>query len=208
MEERHVSQEMLAARTDANPRWIVEVTTNPEWHPKLDTILRLCLALRYDVISFLELAEVGSRGLAPSSKLQAPSSKLQAPSSKLQAPSSKLQAPSSKLQAPSKEDFTLEEQMLLLLEVMPFHVSRALRAARLEAGLSQRKLSKLTTFSVCSISLREGYRNTSYPTVTTLGLYCEAFKIELAQFMAWVFFFTRQDQGLMPIDSLKLYEKW
>jgi len=92
MEERHVSQEMLAARTDANPRWIVEVTTNPEWHPKLDTILRLCLALRYDVISFLELAEVGSRGLAPSSKLQAPSSKLQAPSSKLQAPSSKLQA--------------------------------------------------------------------------------------------------------------------
>jgi len=82
MEERHVSQEMLAARTDANPRWIVEVTTNPEWHPKLDTILRLCLALRYDVISFLELAEVGSRGLAPSSKLQAPSSKLQAPSSK------------------------------------------------------------------------------------------------------------------------------
>jgi len=194
MEERHVSQEMLAARTDANPRWIVEVTTNPEWHPKLDTILRLCLALRYDVISFLELAEVGSRGLAPSSKLQAPSSKLQ--------------APSSKLQAPSKEDFTLEEQMLLLLEVMPFHVSRALRAARLEAGLSQRKLSKLTTFSVCSISLREGYRNTSYPTVTTLGLYCEAFKIELAQFMAWVFFFTRQDQGLMPIDSLKLYEKW
>ena len=180
MEERHVSQEMLAARTDANPRWIVEVTTNPEWHPKLDTILRLCLALRYDVISFLELAEVGSRGLAPSSKLQ----------------------------APSKEDFTLEEQMLLLLEVMPFHVSRALRAARLEAGLSQRKLSKLTTFSVCSISLREGYRNTSYPTVTTLGLYCEAFKIELAQFMAWVFFFTRQDQGLMPIDSLKLYEKW
>jgi len=89
MEERHVSQEMLAARTDANPRWIVEVTTNPEWHPKLDTILRLCLALRYDVISFLELAEVGSRGLAPSSKLQAPSSKLQAPSSKLQAPSSK-----------------------------------------------------------------------------------------------------------------------
>ncbi|WP_443022433.1 helix-turn-helix domain-containing protein [Sphaerochaeta sp.] len=80
MNRQHVSLSELAARTGANPRWLTEITTNAEWRPKLDTILRLCHALRFNVLDYLTYAEADSCGQAPSSKLQAPSSKLQAPS--------------------------------------------------------------------------------------------------------------------------------
>ena len=65
METRNVSLEELAARTNANPRWLLAITTNSDWTPKLDTILRLCHALRFNVFSYLALAEVGSRGYNP-----------------------------------------------------------------------------------------------------------------------------------------------
>jgi DNA-binding XRE family transcriptional regulator len=161
MKERSVSQEELAIRTGANPRWIIEITTNPDWHPKLDTILRLCYALSFDVILFLELAEGTDHDF---SKL------------------------------PRRKQFSLEEQMILLLDVMPSHVAMALRAVRLESGLSQRKLAKLTPFSVHTISMREGHRNTSYPTVTTLELYCEAFPIKMSEFVARIFYYVQKEQ--------------
>ena len=65
METRKVSLEELAARTNANPRWLLAITTNSDWTPKLDTILRLCHALRFNVFAYLALAEVGSRGYNP-----------------------------------------------------------------------------------------------------------------------------------------------
>ena len=62
MEYQGITQAELAARSDTNPRWILHITTKTDWVPKLDTVLRLCYALRFDVLSFLEYAEVGSRG--------------------------------------------------------------------------------------------------------------------------------------------------
>ncbi len=77
MEYQGITQAELAARSEANPRWILHITTNTDWVPKLDTVLRLCYALRFDVLSFLEYAEVGSRGNefpVPSSQFPVPSS--------------------------------------------------------------------------------------------------------------------------------------
>ncbi len=65
METKKVSLEELAARTNANPRWLLNITTNSDWTPKLDTILRLCHALRFNVFAYLALAEAGSRGYNP-----------------------------------------------------------------------------------------------------------------------------------------------
>jgi len=64
MQDSNVDEQELTARTGSNPRWITEITTNPDWRPKLDTILRLCHALRFNVLTFLDYAESGSRGEA------------------------------------------------------------------------------------------------------------------------------------------------
>nr|WP_321305825.1 hypothetical protein [uncultured Sphaerochaeta sp.] len=72
MQESKVDETLLAARTESNPRWITEITTNPDWRPKLDTVLRLCHALKFNVLTFLDYAEVGSRGQHPTPNTQHP----------------------------------------------------------------------------------------------------------------------------------------
>ena len=154
MEYQGITQAELAARSEANPRWILHITTNTDWVPKLDTVLRLCYALRFDVLSFLEYAEVGSRG-------------------------NEFPVPSSQFPGPQAT-----EQQRLLLDLKPRHIAKALKTLRLEHGLSQRKLNTLTQFSICSISMREGERYQNYPTITTLKLYCDAFHIHLSSLVA------------------------
>ena len=150
MEYQGITQAELAARSDTNPRWILHITTKTDWVPKLDTVLRLCYALRFDVLSFLEYAEVGSRG-------------------------NEFPVPSSQFPGPQAT-----EQQRMLLDLKPLHIAKALKTLRLEHGLSQRRLHTLTQFSIYSISLREGERYQNYPTITTLKLYCDAFHIHLS----------------------------
>ncbi len=162
METRKVSLEELAARTNANPRWLLAITTNSDWTPKLDTILRLCHALKFNVFSYLALAEVGSRGYNPQ--------------------------PST-----LKNEGSLTEHLNQILDLQPRHISMALRSYRLECGLSQRKLEKLTPFNVHTICMREGVRYRNYPTVTTLYSYCDAYQISLREFVERAFSFIEQE---------------
>lgn len=159
METRNVSLEELAARTNANPRWLLAITTNSEWTPKLDTILRLCHALRFNVFSYLALAEVGS-----------------------QSKNSNIQV--SKYRSP---DQSIKEHLNQILDLQPRHISMALRSYRLECGYSLRTLEKLTPFNVHSICMREGVRYENYPTVTTLYSYCDAYEISLTEFVKRAF---------------------
>jgi len=60
MRENNVSEQELCERTGSNPRWIIEITTNSDWRPRFDTILRLCYSLDFNVFSFLDYAEFGT----------------------------------------------------------------------------------------------------------------------------------------------------
>jgi len=163
MKESNVDETLLAARTGSNPRWITEITTNPDWRPKLDTILRLCHALRFNVLTFLDYAEVGSRGQHPTENRK------------------------QKTALGNTYVFPVEQQMKLILDVMPSHVAWTLKVLRKECGISQGKLEEITPFSKSTISLREGRRNQNYPTTTTLGIYCQAYGIRLTEFVSRLF---------------------
>lgn len=157
METRNVSLEELAARTNANPRWLLAITTNSDWTPKLDTILRLCHALRFNVFSYLALAEVGSRGYDPQpSRIKS-------------------------------NEGSLPEHLNQILDLQPRHISMALRSYRIECGYSLRTLEKLTPFNVHTLCMREGVRYENYPTVTTLYSYCDAYEISLTEFVKRAF---------------------
>ena len=82
---------------------------------------------------------------------------------------------------------SVEQQMKLILEMMPSHVAWTLKILRKECGISQDRLEKITPFSKSTISLREGRRNHNYPTTTTLGIYCQAYGIRLTEFVARLF---------------------
>ncbi|MCW4014254.1 MAG: helix-turn-helix domain-containing protein, partial [Candidatus Bathyarchaeota archaeon] len=82
---------------------------------------------------------------------------------------------------------SVEQQMKLILEMMPSHVAMTLKILRKECGISQDRLVEITSFSKSTISLREGRRNKNYPTTTTLGIYCQAYGIRLTEFVARLF---------------------
>jgi len=170
MQESKVDETLLAARTGSNPRWITEITTNADWRPKLDTILRLCHALKFNVLTFLDYAEVGSRGQHPTPNTQHPTE-------------SRKQKPA----LGKTYDFSVEQQMKLILVMMPSHVAWTLKILRKECGISQDRLEEITPFSKSTISLREGRRNQNYPTTTTLGIYCQAYGIRLTEFVSRLF---------------------
>jgi len=170
MQESKVDETLLAARTGSNPRWITEITTNPDWRPKLDTILRLCHALKFNVLTFLDYAEVGSRGQHPTPNTQ--------------------QETENRKQKPAlgkTYGISVEQQMKFILDMMPSHVAWTLKILRKECGISQDRLEEITPFSKSTISLREGRRNQNYPTTTTLGIYCQAYGIRLTEFVSRLF---------------------
>lgn len=162
--ENNVSEQELCERTGSNPRWIKAITTNADWRPRLDTILRLCYSLEFDVFRFLDYAEFG-----PSRNILSKNKK------------------SPNTLSTSQFLAIIPIQRRIILEIMPLHVAKAFKSLRKDCGLSQEKLEKFTPFNKSTISLREGYRNNNYPTVTTLALYCKAFKISFSQFMIRVF---------------------
>lgn len=82
---------------------------------------------------------------------------------------------------------SVELQRELILFMEPVHVSLALRSLRLESGMTQKELSQLTAFSTTSISMREGKRYMSFPSMTTVEYYCEAFGISVYSFVFEVF---------------------
>ena len=164
METRNVSLEELAARTNANPRWLLAITTNSEWTPKLDTILRLCHALKFNVFAYLALAEVGSR--SNDSNIQV-----------------------SKFRSTGQ---SITEHLNQILDLQPRHISMALRSYRIECGFSLRMLERLTPFNVHTLCMREGVRYANYPTVTTLYSYCDAYEISLTEFVQRAFSFIKE----------------
>lgn len=160
MKTQQVTVQELAERTNSDPRWILTITTNCEWKPKLDTILRLCYALRFNTLSFIALAERGSFRNTPDTQY-----------------------------INHMSNCTITEHFEQILDLKPRHISLALKAYRLEHGLSQRNLEKLTPFSVSIISMREGNHYHNYPTVTTLCSYCNAYNISLMEFLVRAFSF-------------------
>ncbi len=71
------------------------------------------------------------------------------------------------------------------LSIAPEQISYALKAVRLEQGLSQTTLAKLTRFQLTAISLREQSRYQSYPALSTLEIYCKAFGITVSSFLRY-----------------------
>ncbi|WP_320128749.1 helix-turn-helix transcriptional regulator [uncultured Sphaerochaeta sp.] len=67
--------------------------------------------------------------------------------------------------------------------ISPYQVTHALRAIRLEKNLSESRLSSITQFQISSISFRESNRYQSYPTLSTLEIYCNAYTISIAEFL-------------------------
>ena len=65
----------------------------------------------------------------------------------------------------------------------PAKISSTLKAIRLQKGLSQADLAKLTHFQLSSISLRENTRYKSYPTPFTLEVYCKAYDMSVSSFL-------------------------
>lgn len=164
MQENNVGEQELTERIGANPRWITEITTNSDWHPRLDTILRLCYSLEFDVFRFLDFAEFGMSYADSTYSLS-------------------LQKKFTKIEL--WESILIQKRMIL--EIMPIHIARAFRSLRKDCGLSQKKLEKITPFNISTISLREGHRNNNYPTATTVALYCKAYNISFSQFLMRVF---------------------
>ena len=101
-------------------------------------------------------------------------------------PTPNTQHPTPNTQHPTENRET-EQQMKLILDVMPSHVAMTLKLLRKECGISQDRLEEMTAFSKSTISLREGRRNKNYPTTTTLGIYCQAYGIRLTEFVARLF---------------------
>jgi transcriptional regulator with XRE-family HTH domain len=157
MDYQGVSIQELATRTGSDLRWILSITSNSDWRPKLDTILRLCYALRINVFSFIGIAEAGLKYNEINSK------------------------------ETFSTYCSIVEHMRQILDLQPKHISMALRSYRLECGFSQRNLEKLTPFNVHTICTREGKRYQNYPTVTTLYSYCDAYKISLQDFVIRAF---------------------
>ena len=71
------------------------------------------------------------------------------------------------------------------LSITPEQISYALKAVRLELGLSQTTLAKRTHFQLTAISLREQSRYQSYPALSTLEIYCKAFGITVSSFLCY-----------------------
>jgi transcriptional regulator with XRE-family HTH domain len=53
--------------------------------------------------------------------------------------------------------------------------------------MTQRELSRLTAFSTATISMREGKRYESFPSMSTIEYYCEAFEISVYSFVFEIF---------------------
>ena len=70
-------------------------------------------------------------------------------------------------------------------DITPEQISNALKAVRLDLGLSQTTLAKLTHFQLTAISLREQSRYQSYPALSTLEVYCKAFGITVSSFLRY-----------------------
>jgi hypothetical protein len=122
---------------------------------------------------------------------QHPTPNTQHPTPNTQHPTPNTQHPTPNTQHPTALGntyvFSVEEQMKLILDVMPSHVAWTLKILRKECGISQGKLEEITPFSKSTISLREGRRNQNYPTTTTLGIYCQAYGIRLTEFVSRLF---------------------
>jgi len=172
--ENNVSEQELCERTGSNPRWIKAITTNADWRPRLDTILRLCYSLEFDVFRFLDYAEFGpSRNIFPKNK----------------------NSPNNLSNSALWEIIPIQRR--IILEIMPLHVAKAFKSLRKDCGLSQEKLEKFTPFTKSTISLREGHRNNNYPTVTTIELYCKAYKISFSEFLIRVFEHTTNTSTIL-----------
>jgi hypothetical protein len=113
MQDSNVDEQELTARTGSNPRWITEITTNPDWRPKLDTILRLCHALRFNVLTFLDYAESGSRGEHPTPNTQHPTPNTQHPTPNTQHPTPNTQHPTPNTQEGRRKKMGRESAFLL-----------------------------------------------------------------------------------------------
>ncbi|MBJ2357941.1 hypothetical protein [Sphaerochaeta sp. S2] len=115
MQEKKVGELELTKISGANPRWITEITTNSDWHPRLDTILRLCYSLEFDVFSFLDYAEFGfSRNNVYSSKY----------------------FPGNRSTSELWDLIPIQKKVIL--EIMPIHVAKAFRSLRKDRRLSQK----------------------------------------------------------------------
>ena len=157
MNYQDVNIQELATRTGSDIRWIISITTNTDWRPKFDTILWICHALRFNVFSFIGIAEAG------------------------------LQYSEICTEELMSNCCSPVEHMRQILDLQPKHISMALRSYRIECRLSQRNLEKMTPFNVHTICTREGKRYQNYPTVTTLYSYCDAYKISLQDFVIRAF---------------------
>lgn len=69
------------------------------------------------------------------------------------------------------------------LDITPTRISLALKKIRIEKGFSQANLAILTSFQLSSISLREHERYQSYPTLSTLEIYCKAYDLSISAFL-------------------------
>ena len=70
------------------------------------------------------------------------------------------------------------------VQITPTEISSTLKTIRLQKGLSQSDLAKLTQFQLSSISLRENERYQNYPTLLTLEVYCKAYNISVSSFLS------------------------
>ena len=83
---------------------------------------------------------------------------------------------------------TCKQQQIIrtsALCITPEQISYALKAVRLDLGLSQTTLAKLTHFQLTAISLREQSRYQSYPAMSTLEVYCKAYGIRVSSFLRY-----------------------
>ncbi|WP_409530500.1 helix-turn-helix domain-containing protein [Sphaerochaeta sp. PS] len=65
MEEQRISIQTLSKRTNFSVRWLSLILQDPNWNPWLNTLLKLSEALRINVITLVEYAEVCSRAGEP-----------------------------------------------------------------------------------------------------------------------------------------------
>ena len=83
---------------------------------------------------------------------------------------------------------SVEVQRKLILFLEPLHVALTLCSLRLECGMTQKELSRLTSFSTATISMRERKRYESFPSMSTIGYYCQAFEMSVYSFAFEIFF--------------------
>ncbi len=167
MGEKNLSIFDVAANTNWTVRYAEAVAENKRWHPCFDSVLKLCYSLRFNVFTFFEYAQegVGSEYIVGIKKSIRSYSFIR--------------------------NVDLQRDIILLLE--PYHVAFTLRSLRLGCGMTQRELSRLTAFSVTTISMREGKRYVSYPSMATIEYYCEAFGISVVVFVYELFLYVASD---------------